>query len=65
MSDESQGGREPHFDEKGWDQSKKERLDYTVKEGRFQAGGTASKKSLPRGSRRKHEWVCGCKNSPG
>ena len=27
--------------------------------------GRASKKSLPRTSRRKHEWMSGCKSSPG
>ena len=27
--------------------------------------GRASKKSLPRTSRSKHEWVSGCKSSPG
>ena len=41
-----------------------ERVDSTVKEGRFQSTkGRASKKSLSR-SRRKHEWVSGRKSSP-
>ena len=43
-----------------------ERVDSTVKEGRFQEGkGRASKKSLPRTSGRKHERVSGRKSSPG
>ena len=44
-----------------------ERVDSSVKEGRQnpRRTGRASKKSLPRGSRRKHEWVSGRKSSPG
>ena len=43
-----------------------ERVDSTVNEGRFQEGkGRASKKSLSRTSRRKHERVSGRKISPG
>ena len=43
-----------------------ERVNFTVKEGRFQGGKRrASKKSLPRKSRRKHEQVSRRKSSPG
>ena len=69
MRGESQGGRELHLGEsegriraRAW--RGKGELD---REGRQMPRGTerASKKSLPRTSRRKHEQVSGCKSSPG
>ena len=42
-----------------------ERVGSTEKEGRFQGGDRASKKSLPKRNRRKHERVSGRKSSPG
>ena len=57
-------GREPHLDERGGSEREdgEERVDSTVNEGRFQGG---ERGRLPRGSRRKHERVSGCKSSPG
>ena len=44
-----------------------ERMDSMVKEGRLQEGKReqASRASLPKRGRRKHEQVSGCKSSPG
>ena len=69
MRGKSQGGREPHLGEKkrgSEHEQREERVDSTVNEGRLQGGkGRASKKSLPRRGRRKHEQVSGRKSSLG
>ena len=54
MRGDSQGGREPHLGEREGDQS-----------GSMRRKGRASKKNLPKRSRRKHERVSGRKSSPG
>ena len=66
---ESQGELEPHFGEKEAGSERedgKERVDFTVKKGRFQGGeeGQAKSESLHRRSRRRHKRVSGRKSSP-
>ena len=65
---ESQCGREPHLGEREEDQSgSSERKGWLYsKRGQIQKRkGTASKKSPPRRSRKKHEQVSRCKSAPG
>ena len=65
---ESQGGREPHFGEKEGNQSESmDRKEWLHRERRQipRRKERASKKILPRTSRRKHERVSGRRSSPG
>ena len=64
---ESQDGREPHLGEKRGIRARSWRGKGGFHGERGQIPrrtGRASKKSLPRRTRRKHEWVSGCKSSP-
>ena len=65
---ESRWARAAPWRERGGSEQEhgEERVDSTVKEGRFLGGkGGKAKKSLPRRGRRKHERVSGRKSSPG
>ena len=65
---ESQGGRAPHLDDRGGIRARawrgKSRLHHEQREV-SRSKGRASKKSLPRRGRRKHERVSEGKSSPG
>ena len=65
---ESQGGRGPHLAKRGGIRARSWRGKGGLhREGRQipKSKGRASKKSLPRTSRGKHERMSGCKSSPG
>ena len=65
--EESQGGREPHLGKREGSEREHGDEDALHSEERHipMRKGMASKTSLPRRGRRKHERVSACKSSPG